>query len=64
MSFEVTCTGMAIGTLPDPCVFVIFGASGDLVRHTLIPSLYALNCWGSAAADALLRQDGRAWFVL
>ncbi|HUD70984.1 MAG TPA: glucose-6-phosphate dehydrogenase [Dongiaceae bacterium] len=27
----------------DPCVFVIFGASGDLVRRKLIPSLYNLD---------------------
>jgi glucose-6-phosphate 1-dehydrogenase len=25
---------------------------------------YAAGSWGPAAADALLRQDGRAWFVL
>ena len=46
MSFEVTCRVMAKGTPPDSCVLVIFGASGDLARHTLIPSLYALNCRG------------------
>ena len=27
---------------PDPCVVVIFGASGDLTRRKLIPALYAL----------------------
>ena len=37
---------MAKGTAPAPCVVVIFGASGDLARHTLIPSLYALACQG------------------
>jgi glucose-6-phosphate 1-dehydrogenase len=46
MSFEVTCKGMAKGMPPDPCVLVIFGASGYLARHTLISSLYALYCRG------------------
>ena len=32
MTLEVTCTGMAKGAPPDPCVVVIFGASGDLAR--------------------------------
>jgi glucose-6-phosphate 1-dehydrogenase len=46
MAFEVACTGMAKGAPPDPCVMVIFGVLGDLARHTLIPSLYALGCQG------------------
>src|SRR5262249_44187760 len=32
----------------DPCVLVIFGASGDLTKRLLVPSLYHL-----AAADLL-----------
>jgi glucose-6-phosphate 1-dehydrogenase len=32
----------------DPCIFVIFGASGDLTKRLLVPSLYHL------AADGLL----------
>jgi glucose-6-phosphate 1-dehydrogenase len=46
MTLEVTCTGMAKGAPPEPCVLVIFGVAGDLARHTLIPSLYALECQG------------------
>jgi len=46
MTLEVTSTGMAKGAPPDPCLVVIFGASGDLARHTLIPSLYALGYQG------------------
>jgi glucose-6-phosphate 1-dehydrogenase len=46
MTLEVTCTGMAKGAPPEPCVVVIFGVSGDLARHMLIPSLYALGCQG------------------
>ena len=29
-----------------PCIFVIFGASGDLTKRKLIPSLYNLQCLG------------------
>ncbi len=31
---------------PDPCVLVIFGASGDLTHRKLIPALYNLMCEG------------------
>lgn len=44
MIFKAPCAGLARGTPADPCVVVIFGASGDLALHTLIPSLYALRC--------------------
>ncbi len=37
-----TATGLAQCHAPDPCVAVIFGASGDLTRRELIPSLYEL----------------------
>lgn len=30
----------------DPCIFVIFGASGDLTKRKLIPALYNLRCVG------------------
>jgi len=29
---------------PDPCIMVIFGASGDLTKRLLIPSLFNLYC--------------------
>jgi glucose-6-phosphate 1-dehydrogenase len=35
-------TGLEAERTPDPCVVVIFGASGDLTRRKLIPALYAL----------------------
>ena len=35
----------------DPCVLVIFGASGDLTRRKLLPTIYNL------AEDALLPQE-------
>src|SRR5207302_8940894 len=35
-------SGKRIGRPGDPCVMVIFGASGDLTRRKLIPALYNL----------------------
>jgi glucose-6-phosphate 1-dehydrogenase len=32
--------------MPDPCVMVIFGASGDLTKRLLMPALYNLACDG------------------
>ena len=29
---------------PDPCIMVIFGASGDLTKRLLMPALYNLTC--------------------
>src|SRR5215208_6087621 len=34
--------GLALRRTPDPCAFVIFGASGDLTRRKLFPALYSL----------------------
>jgi glucose-6-phosphate 1-dehydrogenase len=34
--------GLKLRRTPDPCVFVVFGASGDLTRRKLIPALYSL----------------------
>jgi glucose-6-phosphate 1-dehydrogenase len=34
--------GLLLRRLPDPCVLVIFGASGDLTHKKLIPALYSL----------------------
>src|SRR5439155_26568968 len=30
----------------DPCILVIFGASGDLTKRLLMPALYNLQCDG------------------
>ena len=32
--------------VPDPCVVVIFGASGDLTERKLMPALFSLACEG------------------
>ncbi len=43
MSQEATAVeGERVGRRGDPCVMVIFGASGDLTRRKLLPSLYNL----------------------
>ena len=34
--------GLSMRRTPDPCAFVIFGASGDLTRRKLFPALYSL----------------------
>ena len=34
--------GLRVRRTPEPCVLVIFGASGDLTKRKLIPALYAL----------------------
>jgi glucose-6-phosphate 1-dehydrogenase len=34
--------GLGLRRRPDPCVLVIYGASGDLTRRKLFPALYAL----------------------
>jgi glucose-6-phosphate 1-dehydrogenase len=34
--------GLRLERTPEPCVFVLFGATGDLTRRKLIPALYEL----------------------
>src|SRR5579863_2025655 len=47
----VTGPGTGAGRPGDPCVMVIFGASGDLTKRKLIPALYNL------AKDNLLSKE-------
>src|SRR5262249_23651588 len=53
----------------DPCIMVIFGASGDLTKRLLIPALYNLACDGllpkhfaiaGMALDSLTTEQFRA----
>ncbi len=53
MSNEVTTLSTApfvakdaLRKIPDPCVVVIFGASGDLTERKLMPALFSLACEG------------------
>ena len=34
--------GLRLRRMPEPCVLVIFGASGDLTKRKLFPALYSL----------------------
>src|SRR5262245_1004480 len=34
----------SVRKVPDPCVVVIFGASGDLTQRKLVPALFSLAC--------------------
>lgn len=43
---QVSCEGAKTGKPPDPCVMVIFGASGDLSHRELLPSLFELSHQG------------------
>ncbi|MFN2466966.1 MAG: glucose-6-phosphate dehydrogenase [Gaiellaceae bacterium] len=38
--------GLRLRRRPDPCVLVIFGASGDLTRRKLFPAIYSLAARG------------------
>jgi glucose-6-phosphate 1-dehydrogenase len=38
--------GLQLRRRPDPCILVIFGASGDLTQKKLMPALYALQVRG------------------
>jgi glucose-6-phosphate 1-dehydrogenase len=47
----IKVTAEQLGRVGDPCVMVIFGASGDLTKRKLIPALYNL------ARDGLLSEQ-------
>jgi glucose-6-phosphate 1-dehydrogenase len=53
--------GLAPARLPqgDSCLLIIFGASGDLARRKLIPSLYNLACAGCMNPDFEILGTGR-----
>src|SRR5205807_1576588 len=44
----------------DPCVLVIFGATGDLTRRKLIPALFDLACEGSMPPSFRVLGIGRS----
>src|SRR5262245_31681903 len=55
--------------LPQPCVFVIFGAAGDLSWRKLLPALYNLNLDGVLPSNFAVvgfgigsQGDGDEWF--
>jgi hypothetical protein len=63
----VDCLVMDASPIPqaaDPCAIVIFGASGDLTKRKLLPSLYNLGSGtlGPEAALQLIQRDHHHWF--
>jgi len=45
---------------PEPCVLVIFGASGDLARRKLIPALHEMDCKGTLPPDLVVLGVSRS----
>src|SRR5262245_12304917 len=45
---------------PEPCVIVIFGASGDLTSRKLIPALYEMSRAGGLPGDACILGVSRS----
>ena len=52
--------GSACGGGPDPCILVIFGASGDLTSKKLMPALYSLAVRRPAAREVRRSSARRA----
>lgn len=46
--------------MSEPCVMVVFGASGDLTKRLLVPALYNLECDGLLSPDFALLGVGRS----
>ena len=46
--------------LSEPCIMVIFGASGDLTKRLLVPSLYNLACDGLLSDNFAVLGTGRS----
>ena len=67
VSPSVTPTPAKAERKPDPCVVVIFGASGDLTKRKLLPALYHLDQSGLLPEDftvvGVARRDLSATFA-
>ena len=46
--------------LSEPCIMVIFGASGDLTKRLLMPAVYNLACDGLLAENFAILGTGRS----
>src|ERR1017187_9896541 len=46
--------------LSEPCIMLIFGASGDLTKRLLVPSLYNLACDGLLSDNFAVLGTGRS----
>lgn len=55
------CSGSQTGkSLSEPCIMVIFGASGDLTKRLLMPALYNLACDGLLSENFAVLGTGRS----
>ena len=45
----------------EPCVFVIFGGTGDLATRKLLPALYQLRAQGVTADGVWARMRSAIW---
>ncbi len=54
MSINGHMSQLAASSQPDPCVLVIFGASGDLTQRKLIPALYELTHRGQLPPQSVI----------
>jgi len=53
---------LGVASKPDPCVIVIFGATGDLTSRKLVPALFDLVCHGVVPAEfAIVGYGRRPW---
>src|SRR5215210_6866434 len=50
----------ASAALSEPCVMVIFGASGDLTKRLLVPAMYNLACDGLLSDNFAVLGVGRS----
>ena len=51
--------GLRLSRAPDPCVFVLFGARGDLARRKIVPALSSLAHAGLLPNSFALLGVGR-----
>lgn len=58
---ELTAASDPLRKVSDPCLIVIFGASGDLTQRKLMPALFSLTCEGllpeQCAVIGMARSD-------
>jgi glucose-6-phosphate 1-dehydrogenase len=60
VSASCTTPSQASNPLSEPCVMVIFGASGDLTKRLLAPALYNLACDGLLSENFAVLGVGRS----
>jgi glucose-6-phosphate 1-dehydrogenase len=51
--------GLRLERMPDPCIFVLFGATGDLAHRKVVPALYQLWRTHLLPGDFMLVAVGR-----